>query len=450
MPSQSGVVAWSQNAADNDNADSSVNYTEGQAPSSLNDSGRGVMASAAKYRDDTAGSLTTGGTTTAYTLTTNQVFSALSVLDGQSLKVRFDQTNGASPTLNVDSLGAKAIQVDATNAVGEGVILADSIWDVTYDDNIPAFILTGAAQSQTGGIADKAVTYAKIQDETDQTILGNFSGDDAAPSEYTLSGPTVSGSVISFPYPPAGSFAGLSVKVATNTTVTVAADYVTMTDGSGGFITRAISATCNLGSNGAVNKLDTGTIASGTWYFIFAISDGSTHGTLASTSATAPTMPSGYTYKARIGAVVTASGSAQLMGTWQFGRETQYVVGLAQTSSVPVIANGSAGTYSGTSPTLAAVSVSSFVPSTASKICLIGDTSYHGNLSSILIAPSTSWGGTNNGPTGTNNTGWPLWGNGGGSRISQKIEMMLEDTTVAWASSGTGGVISCFGWVDNL
>lgn len=214
--SQTGVVSWSQTAATNAAADSTVNMAEGMAPSAVNDGMRALMASAAKYRDDTAGSLLTGGTSTAYTLTSNQDFSSLSVLNGQELKVRFHTANGASPTLSVDSQTAAPIQVDASNAVGTGAIIENSIWSVTYDNSIPAFILNGAATVQTGGIANSAVTtakiaagavatanladtavttakitdanvtYAKMQNVTNGKVLGNFSGSGAAPSEYSL------------------------------------------------------------------------------------------------------------------------------------------------------------------------------------------------------------------------------------------------------------------------
>ena len=58
------------------------------------------------------------------------------------------------------------------------------------------------------------------------------------------------------------------------------------------------------------NGLDTGSVATSTWYHVYAIrkdSDG-TFDVLFSTSATSPTMPSGYTYKRRIWSVYRDSG----------------------------------------------------------------------------------------------------------------------------------------------
>jgi len=139
-----GLHVWSQTAASNGNSDSAINAAEGMAPSAVNDSMRGIMAKTAEYRDDNAGTLTTGGTSTAYTVSANATFASLSELNGQRLSIRFNATNGASPTLNVDSLGAKAIQTASGTAVPAGALLADSVHDVTYDNSIPAFLLHGA------------------------------------------------------------------------------------------------------------------------------------------------------------------------------------------------------------------------------------------------------------------------------------------------------------------
>lgn len=139
---------WSQTPATNATADSTINWAEGQSPSSVNDSARAMMAAAAKYRDDHSGALVTGGTDTAYTVSSNQGFDTLAHLGGQSFKIKFDSTNGSAPTLNIDSLGAKAIQSADGTAIGTGIIVADSIWDVTYDNSIPAFILNGSGSYQ--------------------------------------------------------------------------------------------------------------------------------------------------------------------------------------------------------------------------------------------------------------------------------------------------------------
>lgn len=249
--------------------------------------------------------------------------------------------------------------------------------------------------------------------------------------------------------PPQGSFKNLSVKVASTTTVTVAADAVVVSDGTN-FISVAPNATCNLATNGAVNALDTGTIAVNSFYFIWVIYNGSTTGTLASLSSTAPTLPSGYTFKARVGAVQTINGSATLYGTWQLGRDVQYVVGLAQTTIAPVMANGVAGTFSLTSPTLVTQSVVRFVPSTASAININAFTHWKGStLSNVLVAPNTSWGGSNNGPQGSNGMIWPYFGDAT-INASSSFWLLLEATTIAWAADQAGAAIACLGWRDNI
>jgi hypothetical protein len=173
MPS--GLQNWSTTAAANATADSAINWAEGMAPSAVNDSARAMMAVVAKHRDDTAGTLTTAGSSTAYTLTTNTVFTTLALLSGQKLKVRFNAANGASPTLNVDGLGAKAIQVKSGTAVGTGVIGADSVWDITYDNSIPAFLLSDVpaiiqdGTVATPSLAATSVTAAKLAADAVET-----------------------------------------------------------------------------------------------------------------------------------------------------------------------------------------------------------------------------------------------------------------------------------------
>jgi hypothetical protein len=109
---------WSRTAGTNATADGSINWAEGQAPSSVNDSARAMMAAAAKFRDDIAGAIVTGGTSSAYTVSSYQVFDTLAHLDGGMIAFSPHTTSAATPpngvTLNVDGLGAKPLRLSPT------------------------------------------------------------------------------------------------------------------------------------------------------------------------------------------------------------------------------------------------------------------------------------------------------------------------------------------------
>ena len=132
---------WSQTANTNATADSTINWQEGQSPGSINGSARAMMAAVAKYRDDQSGNLVTAGTATAYTLTTNQGLSSLT--DGFAVTARLDETNGANPTLNVDSTGAKAIASLYGTAIPEGALPGGSVHTFVYDATDDKWIVHG-------------------------------------------------------------------------------------------------------------------------------------------------------------------------------------------------------------------------------------------------------------------------------------------------------------------
>lgn len=134
---------WSRTAASNATADSTVNWAEGQAPSSVNDSARAMMASISGFRDDIAGAIVTGGSSTAYTVTSYQVFDTLAHMSGKMIAFVPHATNGASPTLNVDSLGAKALLVATGTEPVVGQLLAGTPYMATYNNSDSAWYLHG-------------------------------------------------------------------------------------------------------------------------------------------------------------------------------------------------------------------------------------------------------------------------------------------------------------------
>src|SRR5690348_2284232 len=110
MGLNSGFFMWSQTSAANGGADATVNFSEGQAPSTLNDSNRAAMARLREWGNDIAGAIVTAGTSTGYTVSSNQGFDTLAHLNGQVIAFTPHTANGATVTLNVDSLGAKPLR----------------------------------------------------------------------------------------------------------------------------------------------------------------------------------------------------------------------------------------------------------------------------------------------------------------------------------------------------
>ncbi len=237
---------------------------------------------------------------------------------------------------------------------------------------------------------------------------------------------------------PTALFTSLAIKVTDNTHVTVQAGSVSVSDGAGGYQTVVPPGTgtpINFGTTGP-NALDVGAIAQATWYAIWVIAK--TDGTvacLASTSFTFAglTLPAGYTYAGRVGWVRTAPAVAQLLGSWQFGRRFEYIVGLAQCAAYPAV-----GTTSGTGTN--AFGISNVVPPTASAGKFFGGSASNGQAT---LAPSNTTGVSfisnpsqimNSGATTTG-----IWG-----------EFLLQSTNIyATMSSGVLLVVAV-GFEDNL
>lgn len=112
-----GAQVWSQVAATNATIDTNINFAEGQAPSSLNDSNRAGMASVARWISDNNCTLVTSGSTTALTLATNQIEAALTA--GYTVRFQFGTGAAAAATLAVDGLSAVPLQnIPGTNLSG--------------------------------------------------------------------------------------------------------------------------------------------------------------------------------------------------------------------------------------------------------------------------------------------------------------------------------------------
>jgi len=133
--------SWSRTASSNATADSTINYSEGQAPSSVNDSARAAMARLREFADDVTGAIVTGGTSTAYTVTSFEVFDTLAHMNGQMIAFSPHATNGATVTLNVDGLGAKPLRSAPSVELLAGTIIQGTPYVALYNNSDAAFYL---------------------------------------------------------------------------------------------------------------------------------------------------------------------------------------------------------------------------------------------------------------------------------------------------------------------
>lgn len=171
-----GVPTWSTTAATNSTADPAVNWAEGQAPSSVNDSARAMMASVAKWRNDLYG-LTTAGTSTAYTVTTNATYVNAAAMSNAVFCIIPNATSGASPTLAVDGLTARAINVSTGVAIPTGALVSGTPYFVKYVHASTEFILLGAVGKSTLAALDIIGGTSLTAIATDDTLpLYDLSG----------------------------------------------------------------------------------------------------------------------------------------------------------------------------------------------------------------------------------------------------------------------------------
>jgi hypothetical protein len=164
-----GLQVWSKTAASNSNADTNINWAEQMAPSQVNDSARAEMASMALWRDDNNCSIVTGGSSTAYTATSNQIEAALT--SGYTIGVQFHATNDSSATLAVDGLTAKPLQVVSGTNLKGGEFRTGSMARFTYSTTGTGQWIAQGADQTTPGITDASNAFAGNIGEYTSTLV---------------------------------------------------------------------------------------------------------------------------------------------------------------------------------------------------------------------------------------------------------------------------------------
>jgi microcystin-dependent protein len=125
---------WSVTAADNDDADPAVSWPENMLPGAVNNSARATMSGIARLLKDLNGTIASGGSSNAYTVTSSSGHTTYT--NGTLISFRASFTNTAAATLNMNTYGAKKIRVFAVGAEAEiaaSQIVSGCTYQFRYD-----------------------------------------------------------------------------------------------------------------------------------------------------------------------------------------------------------------------------------------------------------------------------------------------------------------------------
>lgn len=164
----STIYDWSLNAANNANADDIINWSEGQPPSSVNNSARAMMQRIREYIADIGGTLVATGSANNLALRSNATITSL--FDGISIRFLAIANNSSNTSLNLNNLGARPIfqaNFSGVSALTGGEIKLGGSYEVVFIQSLNngggGWFLTAPTPAQTipaGMIAPFAMAFA--------------------------------------------------------------------------------------------------------------------------------------------------------------------------------------------------------------------------------------------------------------------------------------------------
>lgn len=400
---------------------------------------------------------TTAGTSPAFTITPSPAIDAYTT--SQRFSVKFNAAAPGGGTLDVSGKGPKNLkQYDSTGAKIATVIAANQVTDVVYDgtdfvvlDPLPAaFVQQVGIQGSAKNLIVSATGLSSIitisaeeltaKNAAGQALLmsnvflsvnlavsglnGLDTGTVAASSLYSvwaISNGTTKGAVAALcPVLTGNTTAGSGVVTALSSTASMR---VGMPFAGGSFPPGAVILSVDSSTQITASLPATATATGASLRFVYD-----------------PVMPSGYTYKARASAIPTdGTANKYPLGFTQAGRIVQPKVAAGSNlASLQLMASGNVA-Y----PT--AVAVGSFVPPTATRICVVPVLTNATNI--ITVAPNASYGPA---LSTTNPPPMQELSNTGGGSFNTPKWMNLESTNIYWGTNGASNYLFLFGWEDNL
>ncbi len=177
-----GPSTWSTDPDTNQSVDPDAAFPEGQAPPTLNNGIRGLMAGSKKYALDQAcaGTALKGGSN-AYTLSTNQGLTAAAVNTPHAVSFFTDAVNTGPATLSIDGRTARSLRGQGNRQLGGGELLPGILYRAVYTPTLGVYTLTVEGvrprfEAHKNGV-DQAISPgspAKITFPTELTDLGGW------------------------------------------------------------------------------------------------------------------------------------------------------------------------------------------------------------------------------------------------------------------------------------
>ena len=336
--------------------------------------------------------------------------------------------------------------VIARNGAPARVYISASSYSLMVRDKqgrLVASELTISASVDASGITDGTIAEVKLDAALAAKINGALQKSGGiATGPITLPG-NATNALEAVPLQQLGSASAFSFSALTlsatgvNANVAITANEILLRASSGAAqVMSSVSLTINTASTGA-NGLDTGTLSISTWYAVWVIWNGTTTAGLISLSATAPTMPSGYAHKARVGWVRTdGTVNKYPLAFVQRGRRVQYALSGALTAYPQM--------FFGTTSGAQAVAVGSFCPTTAGAIALSWGVAGTGSGGQIAVGPSAA-------AAVASSSGFAFLASSSNFFSSTNNCLMpLESSNIYVNSINGNGFIGCTGWEDNL
>jgi hypothetical protein len=363
----------------------------------------------------------------------------------------------AAPILGL--AGSSTGQLGFSGTTGGTVTLKPQAAAGTYNFNLPTTSGSSGQPLLSGGGGSSPQTYGTLGisgggtncSAASGTCLDNITGFSGTGFIQRTGAGTYTFGTSSSVAPVCGA-SGLSVANnagTPSTRIDVAADQLAMVTATGTPIYRtavAFTIDTTVGTvTSTANGMDGETRPTSGWLNIWAVDNGTAAAGLGATSASSPTLPSGYTYKCRLGAMFF-DGSQNALRTKQLGSWTQYVVTTAtNTPNYPRIATGAVGTIG--TPTFVSESLTGFVPPTATegRFILVAN-SASGSLQ--VLSPNNATAGTG---SLTNPSLCAVSGNGSIVQdIHNTCSLVFETAQTVFYAAATSTSLFIAAWKDKV